>query len=271
MQLMPCTSPIDVKTPDGHKITVRCKQCLNCRILKNSALRLRALLEHQHAVSAQFVTLTYRTEELPETPTCRDIQNFLKRLRFWNKKAGNSVPIRYLYVGEYGTKSGRFHWHILIFNSLDWDTENLHIRQWPHGHVHIGTVTPSSISYTVQYTMKFDLKGEAKPLSNWSQQPPLGAPGIIYICEYLMKSGCPIPELFNTLQIEGKKYWLDTAMRDLAGKYFASQGLLLPTKSATYLSVLREQKILMGLDDDLSHITTSKMRDWDLRFLNEQI
>ena len=55
----------------------------------------------------------------------KDIQDFLKRLRYhekgyqsWENPKNNKIenPIRYLACGEYGTKGGRPHYHMALFN-----------------------------------------------------------------------------------------------------------------------------------------------------------
>lgn len=49
----------------------------------------------------------------------RDAQNFLKRLRKQLSKIDKDEKIRYYIIGEYGTKSLRPHWHLLLFTNSD--------------------------------------------------------------------------------------------------------------------------------------------------------
>lgn len=49
----------------------------------------------------------------------RDIQNFLKRLRKQLSKIDKNEKIRYYIIGEYGAKSLRPHWHLLLFTNSD--------------------------------------------------------------------------------------------------------------------------------------------------------
>lgn len=49
----------------------------------------------------------------------KDIQNFMKRLRKQLSKIDKNEKVRYYIVGEYGTKSLRPHFHILLFTNSD--------------------------------------------------------------------------------------------------------------------------------------------------------
>lgn len=49
----------------------------------------------------------------------RDAQNFLKRLRKKLYSIDKDEKIRYYIIGEYGTKSLRPHWHLLLFTNSD--------------------------------------------------------------------------------------------------------------------------------------------------------
>lgn len=108
--------------------------------------------------NAMFVTLTYDTKYVPITPSgymnlCKeDVQLFFKRLRYFEHDNRN---IKYYCAGEYGSKSWRPHYHIILFNAkhqsvIDaWRTEGKEI-----GSIHFGTVTEASIGYTLKYISK---------------------------------------------------------------------------------------------------------------------
>lgn len=96
-----------------------------------------------------FVTLTYDNEHLPIGGNLvpRDLQLFIKRLR----KAVYPEKIRYYGVGEYGDVSKRPHYHVLLYGLRDVSA----IRDaWKCGMIHVGTVTPQSVSYCVSYMLK---------------------------------------------------------------------------------------------------------------------
>lgn len=210
---MACRNPISIEGKMGP-IQVACKQCLNCRIHRQSALTARCLLENATSFSAQFLTLTFAKE--PEIADYSVFSQYFKRLHRKEQYHCGSRMIRYLCVGEYGSKTGRFHGHALVFNTPPELVASL-TEQWPHGFVHIGTVTPGSIRYTARYTMKFETKGE-EAMAGWSKKPPLGSLGIRSIARYMRDDprnryarSIP-PQGPNTIQLQGRSYPLDPIM-----------------------------------------------------------
>ena len=117
----------------------------------------------------------------------KDLQNYIKRLRKQHdknireiskeiKKECTAKPLRYYAVGEYGTKTRRPHYHMLLFN---YDIENIApiTNQWKKGFVDIGTVTGASINYVTKYMFKpFNSKKDTreKPFSCMSRNPIIG-------------------------------------------------------------------------------------------------
>lgn len=102
--------------------------------------------------SAHFVTLTYNTDNVPinssgyMTLCKRDLQLFFKRLR----KLCPERKISYYAVGEYGGKSWRPHYHIILFNANPQMVED----SWLLGSSHFGNVTNASVGYTLKYISK---------------------------------------------------------------------------------------------------------------------
>lgn len=171
-----------------------CGQCLFCRINQRREWVSRLLLEASCHQSNQFVTLTYEESQLPKQvipgrPSFRsiaahpavanqpgtlsksDLTRFFKRLR----KVGT---FRYYAVGEYGEKLGRPHYHALLFGS-DFTDEELR-DSWKHGQVHQGDVTQASITYCVEYLIKYRTKKD--DLLDLRREPEFGVmsrmPGI---------------------------------------------------------------------------------------------
>ncbi|MEM3318500.1 MAG: hypothetical protein QXT80_03020 [Thermoplasmatales archaeon] len=105
--------------------------------------------------TAYFVTLTYANEPLTSfnEPTLvkKDVQNLLKRMRKQLKE-----KIKYYVVGEYGEKTYRPHYHMLLFNlsMSELEAHAFILRHWKQGIVHLGAVTPKSIKYTLKYMLK---------------------------------------------------------------------------------------------------------------------
>lgn len=171
-----------------------CGQCLFCRINQRREWVARLLLESSCHSSNQFVTLTYEDGQLPTqvipgrpgftaivkhpavasqpgTLSKTDLQRFFKRLR----KIG---AFRYFAVGEYGENRGRPHYHALLFGS-DFTDEELKLA-WKHGHVHQGEVNSASISYCVEYLIKY--RNKKDELLDLRREPEFGVmsrnPGI---------------------------------------------------------------------------------------------
>lgn len=208
---MACRKPIAIQTPAGH-VFVACKQCLPCRIAKQSSLALRTLLEYRVSCFSMFLTLTYRDEECPENLCYRDFSDFLKRLRYYNQKKENPISIRYLACGEYGEQSGRPHFHAIILNSLipskkDWIT-----TLWPSGFYFIGQVTPASINYTARYCLKVGPRAD-ESLAHWSRRPALGSVGMRAIAKYMRDRGDILTEPPVKFRIEGKNYTVDRCLQ----------------------------------------------------------
>jgi len=128
---------------------VPCGSCAFCLATKRSDWALRIHYESKRHLSRKFVTLTYANPHLVwkngiSQLSKRDLQLFFKRVR----KTG--AKIRYYAVGEYGSKTFRPHYHILLFGDVPDST----LRScWNSGHVHIGKVTEASVMYTLGYVV----------------------------------------------------------------------------------------------------------------------
>lgn len=105
-----------------------CGACPECLSKRSSVWALRSVYEckaHKHSC---MVTLTYdkfkyadrrNNEELPVNPDIvvnkRHIQLFIKRLRKWYSTHISSEPIKYLCCAEYGNRTHRAHYHLILF------------------------------------------------------------------------------------------------------------------------------------------------------------
>ena len=110
--------------------------------------------------------ITYRGQNRVMDLTEKRLANYIKRIRNEQKKYEQKIkvktkPIRYYAVGEYGSKTRRPHYHILLFNYANFDDISPLSKQWkstttgnPLGFTDIGTVTGSSINYVTKYMHK---------------------------------------------------------------------------------------------------------------------
>lgn len=181
-----------------------CGQCLPCRINKRRVWTLRLMLEAYFYEKMSFVTLTYSDDNLRYNADGlsvldkRDCQLWLKRLR----KHFDRTGIRYYLAGEYGSRTHRPHYHVILFgvspDELDpqwvsFDGKSGGVQgisrrttplstTWKLGLVHVGTVTRDSIQYVAGYvTKKFTKKGDSlvPEFTLQSRNPGIGAQALL--------------------------------------------------------------------------------------------
>lgn len=180
---MVCFYPIKgYRRPDGavtfsrtvgfsdREVTVPCGRCTGCRLERSKQWATRLVHEMKMHDYAEFVTLTYNDEHLPEdeSVSVREMQLFMKRLR-----KAKDEKIRFYCVGEYGENFGRPHYHLLLFGTR-FDDRKLHSRTrigselyvsnelsrlWSRngkeiGYAATGEVTWESAAYCARYVMK---------------------------------------------------------------------------------------------------------------------
>lgn len=145
---------VNKKVPVGQEqVTqpVRCGRCPACYAYRVSQWSFRLMQQEKVSSSAYFITLTYDTKYVPITLSGfmsiskRDVQLFFKSLRKLN-----DTTLKYFAVGEYGGKTYRPHYHIILFNAK----LNTIQLAWTNGSVHYGDVSGASIGYTLKYMSK---------------------------------------------------------------------------------------------------------------------
>lgn len=163
-----------------------CGHCVGCLKDYKSAWAVRIILEASLYEKNSFITLTFDDDHLPKDnrPHREDVVKFFKRLR---KEI--DVPIRYFYAGESGSKTGRAHYHAIIFGydfpdkkmfsktskgSIIYRSKTLE-KCWTFGLSSIGDVEPGSACYVAQYADKKKLSGEDDgSFIGMSRKPGLG-------------------------------------------------------------------------------------------------
>lgn len=158
-----------------REIYVPCGRCAFCTATKRSDWALRLHYESKLHVGSSFVTLTYADPHLvwnhgSSQLSKRHLQLFFKRLR----KAGHKL--RYYAVGEYGARTFRPHYHVILFSDV---ADDLIRCAWTYGQVHIGTVSQASVMYCLGYCINGSSwkmrSGRERPFSLMSRRPGLGA------------------------------------------------------------------------------------------------
>ncbi len=156
---MACDTPFHVNNPrypiysNDRQVPVPCGKCPACLSRRTSVWTFRLKQHAKNANTSHFVTLTYDTRFVPITKRGyltldkRDVQLYFKKLR---KAHPKEVVIKYYLAGEYGSKTFRPHYHIILFNA---DINLIH-KSWDKGEVHIGELTEASAAYTAKYINK---------------------------------------------------------------------------------------------------------------------
>lgn len=156
-------SPLQVKNKKTSSVDiVPCGRCENCLKRKISGWSFRLMQTLKTSYSSNFITLTYDTDHVPISKNGfmvlkkTDMQLFFKRLRISHDRLlsdNKPPPIKYYCVGEYGGKTMRPHYHIILFNSI----VELIQPAWQLGQVNYGDVrgvNESSVGYCLKYISK---------------------------------------------------------------------------------------------------------------------
>jgi len=148
-------------------VVIPCGSCHGCRLEKARNWAVRCTHEAQMHEDNSFLTLTYSDEHLPRSRSIdpRATQLFMKKLRH------HLAPkkIRFFLCGEYGGKTGRPHYHILLFGHQFDDlvlyaespktkdriyTSETLDELWQLGECKVGKVSFQSAGYVARYQMK---------------------------------------------------------------------------------------------------------------------
>lgn len=153
-------------------IELPCGKCVVCRRNKAAEWSARLLHESEYYKDKVFVTLTYHPDTLPmsesglPTITKSALQLFFKRLR---KRLGKDIRIKYFAAGEYGERTERPHYHVIIFGWQPSPDDLFVVRRkgkdvimssvllseiWGLGEVTVGAVFDNSIFYVAGYVLK---------------------------------------------------------------------------------------------------------------------
>lgn len=169
---------------NSHLLT--CGKCAGCQIRKRKDMSVRLAHEIRMHDDCCFITLTYNDEYVPvlhesvpvQTLYPVDVQKFVKRLRrhleyvpkkqhLAKKRDHVKGKIRYFCVGEYGTKSKRPHYHLIIFgwkpsDQTVWKIQNGYSvnrsaqieKLWKYGFSTVCDVNAGVARYCARYVTK---------------------------------------------------------------------------------------------------------------------
>lgn len=171
---MPCYYPFYDETNQPRP----CRKCPYCLSRRANNWIFRCMQEAKVADSSLWVTLTYdcppTTDNRLHTLRKSDVQKFFKRLRKKHRDFSNQ-KIKYFAVGEYGSKTHRPHYHVVLFNS---SVEHI-LSAWEGfwspsdengvvlGHCYIDQVNEQTVAYSCKYMFK-----KFRPLKGDDREPP---------------------------------------------------------------------------------------------------
>lgn len=134
-----------------------CGRCVGCQQARQRSWALR--IQHEAATHSQnsFITLTYDDAHYYPSLVYGDFKRFLRRL------VASLGPARYFVAGEYGSQTGRPHWHAVLFgrtfprmSQLSGSLYRSPVLEglWPYGFSSIGSVNPQTARYVAKYAVK---------------------------------------------------------------------------------------------------------------------
>lgn len=164
---MPCFKPyFKILSPEHDRPSaLPCGRCAYCRSINQKTWSLRLFLESQRYNNLCFVTLTYSPEHCPADYSLvpSHLQSFIKRLRYY---LPNNLKIKYFAVGEYGSRRGRPHYHILFYNL---PRMFFHYVKYAWSYGMIDFDVPRNNQATIKYITNYVMKkiGSLKQVSNY--------------------------------------------------------------------------------------------------------
>ncbi len=201
----------------GHQL-IPCGQCIGCRLEYSRQWAMRCTLEALQHECNYFLTLTYDELSVPTNPFSvgcdpdtgevireghshplrpEHLTKFMKDLReYWRTHLGHD-GIRFFACGEYGGKTGRPHFHIILFNCpiLDMTLYKRNFQDkplynsptidklWKKGYCVIAECNFDTCAYVARYIMKkqtgdhkvmYDIMDLTPEFTRMSRMPGIG-------------------------------------------------------------------------------------------------
>lgn len=161
----------------------------------------RMFLESLCHEQSSFLTLTYASDQLPKDGSLdpKHVKDWLKRFRF----SIHPVKVRYFLCGEYGSETGRPHYHASLFG-IGPEYQELVRSTWGKGHVLLAEFNEKTAQYVAGYvvkklTHKDDpwLKGRYPEFSRMSLRPGIGAPAMKVVADAI-HTNAGLDALYNS-------------------------------------------------------------------------
>lgn len=157
---MVCPFPVGIVDPrsGGDRLFVGCGKCGACRYNRRVDWSFRISQQAKVSSNVTFVTLTYCDGMVPISQnglltleSRKELGGFVKCLRrkqdqFTDRK------LKYVMVGEYGTRTDRPHYHYIFFDlHTEFDDGVEILKLWEKGVPHVVKVTDALIHYITKY------------------------------------------------------------------------------------------------------------------------
>lgn len=250
-----------------------CYRCDGCRRARAADLVTRLLVETLGHKLACLVTLTYADEFLPPLRSLNraHARSFLKRLRRAVEYHGGGRGLRLFLVGEYGTLSGRPHYHLIVWGadaSTVWDGRSfsdLVAAAWSMGRIDVGTYwSDRAAGYVAGYVSKglnvkgLSILGGRIPEFSIYPKPGLGQAGVPRALELLVADEDPMAVIDGLGDLPGRL--------DLGGSQRLVRGLLkdklrlaagVPRRR---IGAVKERKQMLALGRDVSVAAVARRR-----------
>lgn len=245
---MPCYRPVSgflygdgtfgvVERGDVRRsLEVPCGSCVGCALSRSRQWSMRITHEASLFDMNSFITLTFEGDDAPKDLEYSYFQAFMRRVR---KVYG---PTRFFMCGEYGSKTGRPHFHAILFGRFFKPSSTISrpagraplFRSaelealWPHGFSSVGAVTPESAAYVAGYVIKKAMSGGAparldvstgelvfrREFVRMSLKPGIGADWLkkfrsdVYDNDYVIMNGvkCRPPRYYDKKEAEFSPY-----------------------------------------------------------------
>lgn len=157
----------NVRSNEYHYVP--CGKCVACLSRKRNEFTYRLKQEQNYSSYSWFLTLTYDQENIPikirdDTPyfvfNKKDVQDYMKRVRYYFSEVNKELKLSYFLVSEYGAHTYRPHYHMLLFVKNDNDMQYKHVLekvlhdQWKCGFTVVKPTNDANIHYCTKYCIK---------------------------------------------------------------------------------------------------------------------
>jgi len=261
---MQCTNPGNYRKDGSYNYHVPpCGNCLSCSLNSRHIWAARLVLERKCYPDAQFITLTYDNDHLPQSSEQLkpDFQKFIKLFRYHT----GQQP-RYFACMEYGSRYGRPHFHAIFFGRetqlaarIAKRSQNTSVIKvdpviedtWGKGSTYVKACnTGTQASNITQYVAGYVLKNRWNPdagssKTEWalqSRKPYIGQPAMKMMLDALTTySGarhCGIlGTVPDTFKMAGRHYRLPPRIRKELCEELGYPYLQLPYTDGTIINI----------------------------------